>query len=101
MSMIGSKWDIKKFFKSNNFGLWKVNMQEILTQQKCVKALKDDATMPTILTRSEKTEMIDEIKSTIILCLKDKVLREVTNEKITMAMWTKLESLYMTNSLAR
>jgi hypothetical protein len=37
---MGSKWEIEKFTGSNNFGLWKVKMRAILTQQKCVEALK-------------------------------------------------------------
>jgi len=40
---MGSKWDIEG---SNDFGLWKVKMQAVLTQQKCVEALKGEAAMP-------------------------------------------------------
>ncbi|MCI36216.1 cytochrome P450, partial [Trifolium medium] len=36
----------------------------------------------------------------IIFCLGDKVLREVAKETSVVAMWTKLDSLYMTKSLA-
>jgi len=37
---MGSKWDIEKFTGSNDFGLWKVKVRTILTQQKCDEALK-------------------------------------------------------------
>jgi hypothetical protein len=47
-------------------------------------------------TQSEKTTMIDKARSSIILCLRDEILREVAREKITEEMFTKLESLYMT-----
>jgi len=39
-SIMGLMWDIDKFIGSNEFGLWKVKMREILIQQKCVEALK-------------------------------------------------------------
>ena len=38
--------------------------------------------------------------STLILCLGDRVLREVTKETSDAGIWTKLTSLYMTKSLA-
>lgn len=34
VSIMGSKWDINDFSRDNNFGLWKRNMQAILTQQR-------------------------------------------------------------------
>ena len=97
---MGSKWDIKKFTGSNDFGLWKVKMQEVLTQQKCGEALKGEAAMPASLTQAEKREMIDKAKSAIVLCLGDKVLRDVAREATAASMWAKLESLYMMKSLA-
>ncbi|MCI74896.1 ubiquitin-protein ligase, partial [Trifolium medium] len=44
--------------------------------------------------------MNDKAVSAIILCLGDKVLREVARERSAVRMWTKLDSLYMTKSLA-
>ncbi|PNX58973.1 cytochrome p450, partial [Trifolium pratense] len=68
---MGSKWEIEKFTGSNDFGLWKV-----------------------------KIEMNDKALSAIILCLADNVLRKVAKERTAAAMWTKLDALYMTKSLA-
>ncbi|PNX63400.1 hypothetical protein L195_g061606, partial [Trifolium pratense] len=31
---MSSKWEIEKFTRSNDFGLWKVKMRAILIQQK-------------------------------------------------------------------
>ena len=56
--------------------------------------------MPLTLMQAEKKSMIDKAKSAIILCLGDKALREVAKEKIAAGIWAKLESLYMTRSLA-
>jgi len=96
---MGSKWDIQKFTGSNYLKLWKVKMLADLTQQKCVKALKGEAVIPTNLTQAEKHEMIDKAKNSIVLCLENKVLRYVAKEATPKSMWAKLKSLYMTKSL--
>ena len=75
-------------------------MQAVLTQQKCVEALKGEAAMPANLTQAEKRDMIDKAKSAIVLCLRDKVLRDVMREPTVTSMWAKMESLFMTKSLA-
>ncbi|CAJ2638177.1 unnamed protein product [Trifolium pratense] len=97
---MGSKWEIEKFTGKNDFGLWKVKVRTILTQQKCVEALLGISNMPNTLSNAEKSEMNDKVLSVIILCLADNVLREVAKEKTAAAMWTKLDALYMTKSLA-
>nr|KYP35365.1 Retrovirus-related Pol polyprotein from transposon TNT 1-94 [Cajanus cajan] len=51
------------------------------------------------LTQKNKNKMIDKARNVIILCLGDKSLREVAREKTIVAIWVKLESLYMTKSL--
>ncbi|MCI36014.1 glutamate receptor 3.6, partial [Trifolium medium] len=97
---MGSKFHIEKFIGSNDFGLWKVKMRAVLVQNKCVEALKGEAQMPTNFSAEEKTELNDKAVNAITLCLGDKVLREVAKETNVVAMWTKLESLYMTKSVA-
>lgn len=47
VSTMSFKLEIRKFSGDNKFGLWKVMMQTILTQEKCVEALKSGAAMPT------------------------------------------------------
>jgi len=97
---MGSKWDIEKFTGSNDFGLWKVKMQAVFIQQKCEKALKGEGALPVTMSQAEKTEMVDKARSVIVLCLGDKVLRDIAKEPTVASMWSKLESLYMTKSLA-
>ena len=75
-------------------------MQAVLTQKKCVEALKCEAAMPANLTQAEKREMIDKAKSIIVSCLRDTVSRDVAREATVTSMWAKLKSLYMTKSLA-
>ncbi|PNX56912.1 cytochrome p450 [Trifolium pratense] len=97
---MGSKWEIEKFTSKNDFGLWKVKVRAILTQQKCLEALLGILNMPNTLSNAEKNEMNDKALSVIILCLADNVLNEVAEEKIVAALWTKLDALYMTKPFA-
>ncbi|GKE67913.1 hypothetical protein Tco_1522074, partial [Tanacetum coccineum] len=48
----------------------------------------------------EKAALMKKAYSCLILCLGDRVLREVTKETSALGIWTKLTSLYMTKSLA-
>ena len=95
-----TKYDIEKFLGENDFGLWRIKMEAILIQHGFAEALKGEERMSESLSSKEKLEMIDRARSAIILCLGDKALREVAREKIAASMWLKLESLYMTESLA-
>ncbi|GJT08977.1 ribonuclease H-like domain-containing protein [Tanacetum coccineum] len=47
-----------------------------------------------------KAELNKKAHSAVILCLGNKVLREVTGETTAAGVWSKLETLYMTKSLA-
>lgn len=47
----------------------------------------------------EKMKMIEKTHSAIILSVGDKVLWQVSKEKIVAGVWTKLEGLYMTKLL--
>jgi len=55
-------------------------MEAVLIQQKCEKALKGEGVLPVTLSQAEKTEMVDKAKSAIVLCLGDKVWRDVAKE---------------------
>lgn len=92
--MTVAKFDIEKFNGKNNFGLWRLKIRALLVQQGYEAALAGEKNLP--LTLSDK----DKIHSTLILCLADRILREVSKEKSAAAIWVKLESLYMTKSLA-
>ena len=47
---------------------------------KCEKALKGEGALPVTMSKTDKTEMVDKARSVIVLCLGDKVLREVAKE---------------------
>ncbi|GJV02743.1 hypothetical protein Tco_1336312 [Tanacetum coccineum] len=92
-----TRFDKEKFDGKNNFGLWKVKMRDLMVQQGCDTALE---TLPTDMEAWEKAGLMKKAYSTLIPCLGDQVLREVTKENFATGIWMKLTSLYMTKSLA-
>ncbi|GJY13619.1 hypothetical protein Tco_0382928 [Tanacetum coccineum] len=92
-----TRFDIEKFDGKNDFGLWQIKMCALMVQQGCDAALE---TLPVDMEAGEKATLMKKAYSTLILCLGDRVLREVTKETTAVGIWTKLTSLYMTKSLA-
>jgi len=64
-----SRWDIEKFTRDNDFGLWKVKIEAVLIHRKCEKALKGEGLLPFTMSKAEKTEMVDKARSAIVMCL--------------------------------
>ena len=98
--MGSTKYDIEKFSGKNDFGLWRIKIRAILVQQGLVGALRGESALSADLSPKQKTKIMEKAHSAIILCLGDRALREVAREKTAAAIWTKLENLYMTKSLA-
>nr|GEY38921.1 retrovirus-related Pol polyprotein from transposon TNT 1-94 [Tanacetum cinerariifolium] len=63
----------------------------------CEVALK---ILPAYMEAQTKAELNKKAHSAVILCLGNKVLREATGETTATGVWSKLETLYMTKSLA-
>ncbi|GJW38588.1 zinc finger, CCHC-type containing protein [Tanacetum coccineum] len=82
-----TRFDIEKFDGNNDFGLWQIKMCALMVQQGCDAALE---TLPADIKAGEKAALMKKAYSTLILCLGDRVLREVTKE--TTGIWTKLTS---------
>ncbi|GJT33639.1 retrovirus-related pol polyprotein from transposon TNT 1-94 [Tanacetum coccineum] len=97
-----AKFDVKKFDGSNDFGLWRVKMLCLLIQHGWEAALDP---FPEIMENAEKTaalktDVYKKVHSALLSCLDNKVLREVNKEDSAAGVWLKLETLYMTKSLA-
>ncbi|GKC35823.1 hypothetical protein Tco_1048207 [Tanacetum coccineum] len=77
-----AKFDVKKFDGSNDFGLWRVKMWCLLIQHGWEAALDPfsetmaDAEKTAVL----KTDVYKKAHSALLLCLDNKVLREVNKE---------------------
>lgn len=65
-------------------------MHVILSQDKCIEALKCEASMLAFVIRAEKNKMVNKARSVIIFSLRDKVLMEVFREKNAVLIWETL-----------
>nr|GEX61479.1 ribonuclease H-like domain-containing protein [Tanacetum cinerariifolium] len=72
----------------------RVKMRALLIQHGCKAALE---VLPVDMEAQTKAELNKKAQSAVILCLGNKVLREVTGETTAAGVWSKLETLYMTN----
>ncbi|KAH9779095.1 hypothetical protein KPL71_007588 [Citrus sinensis] len=103
--MASSKVDLEKFTGKNDFNMWKIKMEALLITQGLGDAIefennKDGRGVSSSKTPEEAAEINKRARSAIILSLGDSVIREVAKEKTVVGLWAKLESLYMTKSLA-
>ncbi|GKG31972.1 hypothetical protein Tco_0426922 [Tanacetum coccineum] len=73
-------------------------MRALLIQHGCEAVLE---VLPADMEAQAKAELNKKAYSTVILCLGNKVLREVTGEMTAVGVWSKLETLYMIKSLAK
>ncbi|GKD34435.1 hypothetical protein Tco_1249944 [Tanacetum coccineum] len=89
--------DIETFDGPSDFGLWRIKMRALLIQHGCEAALE---VLPADMEAQTKTELNKKAHSAVILCLDNKALREVTRETNAAGVWSKLETLYLTKSLA-
>ena len=104
--MATTRFEAEKFSGKNDFGLWQIKMRALLIQQGLDEAIQPiDAKEKGKEELDEKdalkmAQMAKKAHNAIVLNLTDKVLREVSKETTAYGIWTKLEGLYMTKSLA-
>ncbi|KAH9681219.1 hypothetical protein KPL71_026889 [Citrus sinensis] len=102
---MGTKIDMEKFTGQNDFNMWKIKMEVLLITQGLGNTIepaskKEGMEGYSSTTPEQATEIDKKARSTIILSLGDSVIREVAKERTIAGLWTKLENLYMTKSLA-
>ncbi|GJT72616.1 hypothetical protein Tco_1031902 [Tanacetum coccineum] len=78
--MTGTEFDIEKFDGKNDFGLWQVRMKALLEQQGLAAALEE---LPATTIVSYDNVIRKKAYSALILCLGDRVIREITKETTT------------------
>ncbi|GJU67191.1 retrovirus-related pol polyprotein from transposon TNT 1-94 [Tanacetum coccineum] len=76
----------------------KVRMKSLLEQEGLAAALEE---LPTATIVAYDNVIQKMAYSALILCLGDRVLREITKETTAAGIWKKLETLYLTKSLAK
>ncbi|GJX88874.1 retrovirus-related pol polyprotein from transposon TNT 1-94 [Tanacetum coccineum] len=85
--MTGAKFDIEKFDRTGDFGLWRIKMRALLIQHGCEAALE---VLPEDMEAQAKTKLNKKAHSAVILCLGNKVLREVTGRRTAAGFVSKL-----------
>ncbi|GJZ29609.1 hypothetical protein Tco_0574256 [Tanacetum coccineum] len=70
--MTGAKFDIKKFDRTGDFGLWRFKMCALLIQHGYKAALE---VLPTDMEAEPKAELNKKVYSAVILCLGNKILK--------------------------
>ena len=102
------KFDIEKFDRRINFGLWQIQVKDLLIQHGLHKALKGKSTI-VFGTDSEKSsttgnddwEELDlRVASAIKLCLAKNILANVHGMSTAKGLWEKLEELYQAKSIS-
>lgn len=97
--MGSTKYEVEKFTGQNHFGMQRLKIRDLLVQQGLEEVLKGDFKLKKSMSEKDKKEMLEKAHSAIILSLGDKVIRQVSKEKTTTRVWSKLEGLYMIKSL--
>lgn len=94
-----ARFDIEKFDGKINFGLWQVQVRDILIQQGLHRALKGRKGKREDMDDDDWEEYDLQACSAIRLCLAKEIMYNVMRENSAASLWAKLESLYMTKSL--
>lgn len=77
---------LRSFFRDNDF-----ESEDTISLNSRKVYSKCEASMSAYIIQEEKIEIEDETRNAIILCLRDKLLREVSKKKTTTLMWEKIE----------
>lgn len=94
------RFDVEKFTEKTDFGLWKAKMEALLIHQGLDAALLGDKGFAEGFDAKEKATIMGRARSTIILSLDDKILREVIKIKTAKEIWDKLEDMYNSKTSA-
>ena len=95
-----STLEVSKFDGSGDFRLWQVKMQSILIDKSLDIALEKVDSDLTSASKNELKTIDKRALAVLCLALADNVLRQVCEEKSVLALWNKLEYLYLDKSLS-
>ncbi|XP_057983777.1 uncharacterized protein LOC131168408 [Malania oleifera] len=93
-----AKFDVVKIYGTSNFGLWQKRMKDFFVQQGMVKVVY--GVQLDGMNGANWKEMEAKMVPTIRLCMANDVLYNIMEEDSLVAIWKKLESWYMSKSLA-
>ena len=91
------KIEIEKF-NGQNFELWKLKMEDLLVDKDQGNAI-DPGIKPTKMSDEYWKKLDRKAKRTILLCVLDSLLLNVSREATAKTSWDKLGTLYQSKSL--
>lgn len=86
------KFEVDKFDRRGNFGLWQLRMKNTLIHQDIKVALSGKYKKPEEMKDAEWTKIDEKIVSLIQLYLSDEVLYNVMEETTSKSLWESLRS---------
>ncbi|MFQ6663229.1 hypothetical protein Gotur_030834 [Gossypium turneri] len=96
--MAATMFEIEKFDGETNFNMWQVRMILILVQTGLKKVVIEKK--PKNLNQTEWEKLDEKALFAIQLCFTNTVLQEVLMKYTLTALWKRLQTLYVTKSLA-
>jgi len=90
-NMASVNYEVEKFTSQNDFGLWRLKMRALFVHQGLEEALQGETALNAKLEERDKKILMDKAHNAIILSLGDKLPRQVSKEKITVGIWSKLQ----------
>ena len=88
------KLELEKFDGNINFGLWQVQVKDILIQSGLHKALKGRDSKNSSMSDEDWDDLDERAASAIRMCLAKNVLANVLGISKAKDLWEKLEELY-------
>ena len=92
--------EVSKFDENGDFQLWQEKIQSVLVDKGLDSALEVGDSDLATTSRDEMLKIDKKALVVLRLALADNVLRQVCEEKTVVALWKKLESLYLDKSLS-
>ncbi|KAG8490704.1 hypothetical protein CXB51_013774 [Gossypium anomalum] len=97
--MASLKYEIPLLDRNTRFALWQIKMQAVLAQMDLENALLGIYKMPSTLTDEEKERKDQKALTQLHLHFSNEILQDVMKEKITEALWKRLEQICMSKTL--
>ncbi|CAM8990906.1 unnamed protein product [Rhodiola kirilowii] len=82
---------------TQDYSIWKVKMQALLTRERCWKAITQEWSSPT--SDEKKKEMQEQAHAEIMMKLSDDIIRQVVGIPNPKTLWDKLDEIFLSKSL--
>ncbi|CAM8942693.1 unnamed protein product [Rhodiola kirilowii] len=88
---------IQTFDGTQDYSIWKVKLQALLTREKCWKAVTQEWASPT--SDEKKKEMQEQAHAEIMMKLSNDIIMQVVSITDPKLLWDKLDEIFLSKSL--